>query len=81
MITRRTALASALAPAVLSAAPARPNVIFILTDDQGYGDISLHGNPQLRTPNMDAIAQQGVQFTRFHVMPVCSPTRSCLMMG
>lgn len=81
MITRRTALASALAPAVLKAAPARPNVIFILTDDQGYGDISLHGNPQLRTPNMDAIAQQGVQFTRFHVMPVCSPTRSCLMTG
>lgn len=81
MITRRTALASAFAPAVLTAAPARPNVIFILTDDQGYGDISLHGNPQLRTPNMDAIAQQGVQFTRFHVMPVCSPTRSCLMTG
>ncbi len=81
MITRRAALASALSPALLTAAPARPNVIFILTDDQGYGDVSLHGNPNLRTPNMDAIAQQGVQFTRFHVMPVCSPTRSCLMTG
>ncbi|MGJ5819198.1 arylsulfatase [Paludibaculum fermentans] len=81
MLTRRAALASAFAPTVLKAAPARPNVIFILTDDQGYGDVSLHGNPHLRTPNVDAIAQQGVQFTRFHVMPVCSPTRSCLMTG
>ncbi|WP_321477630.1 arylsulfatase [uncultured Paludibaculum sp.] len=81
MITRRTALASAVAPAFLQAAPARPNVIFILTDDQGYGDLSLTGNPHLKTPSMDAVAQQGVQFTRFHVMPVCSPTRSCLMTG
>lgn len=81
MITRRTALASSLAPALVKAAPARPNVILVLTDDQGYGDLSLTGAPHLQTPNMDSVARQGVQFSRFHVMPVCSPTRSCLMTG
>lgn len=81
MLTRRAALASTFAPAFLRAAPARPNVIFILTDDQGYGDLSFTGNHHLKTPNVDAVAHQGVHFSRFHVMPVCSPTRSCLMTG
>lgn len=58
-----------------------PNVILILTDDQGYGDVGIHGNPHLRTPNMDSIARQGVQFTQFHSSPVCSPTRAALMTG
>ncbi len=72
--------ASALTPLVAQEAK-RPNVLLIVTDDQGYGDCSLNGNPQLRTPNLDRIAHEGVQFTQFHVSPVCSPTRSSLMTG
>ena len=59
----------------------RPNVIFIITDDQGYGDVSIHGNDKLRTPNMDRIAREGIQFTQFHSNPVCSPTRASIMTG
>lgn len=82
MLTRRELLSTAAAPAWLSGAPARrPNVIVIMTDDQGYGDLSLHGNAHLKTPNLDRIGQEGVQFSRFHVSPVCSPTRSSLMTG
>jgi arylsulfatase A-like enzyme len=59
----------------------RPNVILIMTDDQGHGDVGFHGNPKIRTPNIDRIAREGVQFERFHVSPVCSPTRASLMTG
>ena len=59
----------------------RPNILFILTDDQGYGDISAHGNPVLKTPNMDRLRAEGVRFTDFHVSPTCSPTRSALLTG
>lgn len=59
----------------------QPNIIFILTDDQGYGDISRHGNPILKTPNLDRLHDEGVRFTDFHVSPTCSPTRSALMTG
>ena len=59
----------------------RPNVVLILTDDQGYGDLGIHGNNAIRTPNMDRLGREGVQFTRFHVSPVCSPTRSSLLTG
>jgi arylsulfatase len=59
----------------------RPNIIFILTDDQGYGDLSCHGNPVLKTPNIDRLHAEGVRFTDFHVSPTCSPTRSALMTG
>jgi arylsulfatase A-like enzyme len=52
-----------------------------VTDDQGFGDLSCHGNPHLRTPHLDRLAQDGAQFTQFHVSPVCSPTRSSLMTG
>ena len=69
-------------PAALHAGNApKPNVIIVLTDDQGYGDLSLTGNPILKTPNMDRLAREGVQFTNFHVSPSCSPTRSVLMSG
>ncbi|MFO0956575.1 MAG: arylsulfatase [Isosphaeraceae bacterium] len=60
---------------------ARPNVVLIITDDQGYGDLSIHGNPVLATPSMDSIARDGVQLADFHVSPVCSPTRASLMTG
>jgi arylsulfatase len=59
----------------------RPNIIFILTDDQGFGDVSANGNPILKTPNMDRIHDEGVRFTDFHVSPTCSPTRSALHTG
>ncbi len=58
-----------------------PNIIIILTDDQGWGDLSLHGNSNIRTPNLDQIANNGVRFNRFYVSPVCSPTRAELLTG
>jgi len=59
----------------------RPNVIIVITDDQGYGDLSCHGNPVLRTPNLDRLHAQSVRLTDFHVSPVCTPTRGQLMTG
>jgi arylsulfatase A-like enzyme len=59
----------------------RPNVILIMTDDQGYGDIAAHGNPIIKTPNLDALHDQSVRFTDFHVNPFCAPTRAALMTG
>jgi arylsulfatase len=59
----------------------RPNILFILTDDQGYGDLSCHGNPILKTPNLDRLHEEGVRFTDFHVSPTCAPTRSALLTG
>jgi arylsulfatase A-like enzyme len=63
----------------MSATP--PNVILIMTDDQGHGDLGFHHNPKIRTPNIDRLAREGVRFERFHVNPVCSPTRASLMTG
>jgi len=59
----------------------RPNIVFILTDDQGYGDLSCHGNPILKTPHLDRLNAEGRRFTDFHVSPTCSPTRCSLMTG
>jgi arylsulfatase len=64
-----------------SLAGKRPNIIFILTDDQGYGDLSCHGNPILQTPNIDRLHAEGRRFTDFHVSPTCSPTRAALLTG
>lgn len=61
--------------------PTRPNVVLILTDDQGYGDFSFQGNPLLETPNLDRLAQSCPQVARFYVSPVCSPTRASLLTG
>jgi arylsulfatase len=60
---------------------ARPDIILILTDDQGYGDLSCHGNPILKTPNLDRLHDEGVRFADFHVSPTCAPTRSALLSG
>ena len=65
----------------IEAAPRQPNVIVILSDDQGWGDFSLHGNRNLSTPNIDSLAQGGAQFERFFVNPVCSPTRAEFLTG
>lgn len=59
----------------------RPNILFILTDDQGYGDVSAHGNPILKTPNLDKLRENSRRFTEFMVSPTCAPTRSTLMTG
>jgi len=68
----------AIAPA---AEPVRPNVLIVMTDDQGLGDFSYTGNPVLKTPNFDAFARQSVRLTDFHVSPMCSPTRGQLLSG
>ncbi|MBX2874473.1 MAG: arylsulfatase [Saprospiraceae bacterium] len=59
----------------------RPNVILILSDDQGYGDFGCHGNPYVKTPHMDTLFSESVRFTNFHVDPTCAPTRAALMTG
>lgn len=59
----------------------KPNVILILTDDQAYGDMSIHGNPYLKTKYIDRFAKQGVQLGHFYTSPVCTPTRASLMTG
>lgn len=60
---------------------AKPNVIIFLVDDLAYGDLASHGNPHVKTPQLDRFAKQAVELTRFHVSPVCSPTRASLMTG
>ena len=59
----------------------KPNVIIVLTDDQGYGDVGVRGNDKIRTPNIDQFAREGIDFTRFYCSPVCAPTRASLMTG
>jgi len=60
---------------------AKPNVVLVMTDDQGYGDLSCHGNPTLKTPHLDALYQESVRLKDYHVAPTCSPTRSALLTG
>lgn len=59
----------------------KPNVIIILTDDQGWGDFSFNKNPYLKTPSIDRIAQEGASFNNFYVSPLCAPTRASLLTG
>jgi len=67
--------------AFLTGFAAQPNVVVIITDDQGYGDFSCHGNPVLKTPHLDRLHSESVRFTDFHVAPMCSPTRGQLLTG
>lgn len=74
--------AAGLSYTAYSAEPAgRPNVVLIMTDDQGYGDLGVHGNPIIRTPHIDALAAESATLKNFYVSPVCTPTRACLMTG
>lgn len=66
---------------LLSFAQNRPNIVFILTDDQGWGDLSIHGNANVETPNIDRLAKRGARFSRFYVAPLCAPTRAGLLTG
>ncbi len=90
---RLAAVLALVAAAVLNASGCRstetaaesgathPNVVVILTDDQGWGDLGSHGNPHLDTPRLDALAATAVRFERFYVSPVCAPTRASLLTG
>ncbi len=71
---------SAAAPAA-NHAGRRPNIIYVMTDDQGYGDIASHGNPILKTPHLDRLRNESVRLTEYHVSPTCAPTRSALLTG
>src|SRR5262245_21262140 len=79
----RNAIAAALLAACATPAPAaeKPNVVVVLTDDQGYGDLSCHGNPVLKTPNLDRLHARSVRLTDFHACPMCTPTRGQLLTG
>ncbi len=64
-----------------SLAGSRPNIILVMTDDQGMGDLSCLGNPVLKTPNLDRFYEESTRFTEFHVSPTCAPTRAALLSG
>ena len=76
-----TAMAWLLVGFVATVAAERPNILLIITDDQGWGDLSCHGNPYLRTPAIDSLRRDGVSLERFYVSPVCAPTRAALLTG
>jgi arylsulfatase A-like enzyme len=68
--------------ATMAHAAGKPNIIFLMADDLGYGDVGFNGNPLVQTPHLDRMAAQGIRFTRFYsVGPVCSPTRACVQTG
>ncbi|MCA9176230.1 MAG: arylsulfatase [Planctomycetales bacterium] len=77
-----SAFALAISVLVPAAANAKqPNVVIVITDDQGYGDLSCHGNPVLRTPEIDKLHAESIRLTDYHVSPTCSPTRSAFLTG
>lgn len=65
----------------VSVSAQRPNVVIVITDDQGYGDLSCIGNPVLKTPHLDQLYEESVRLTDYHVSPTCSPTRSAFLTG
>lgn len=77
----RLALTLVLFLPTLASAAAQPNVLLIITDDQGYGDLSIHGNPHVQTPHIDRLGTSGVRFDRFYVNSFCAPTRAALLTG
>ncbi|MFT5108805.1 MAG: arylsulfatase A-like enzyme [Verrucomicrobiales bacterium] len=74
-------LAIALTLLTHAVASERPNVVFVLTDDQGYGPLGCHGDINIKTPEMDRLHRESVRFTNFHVQPNCAPTRAMLLTG
>ncbi len=90
-VSRRQFLSSTALGAVACSSPLaalsahhserKPNVLLIITDDQGWGDVGIHGNPHINTPTVDRLAAEGAQFERFYVSPVCAPSRASLLTG
>ncbi len=76
-----TAIMLTISCMCLAQSKLRPNVIIIMTDDQGYGDLGITGNPHVKTPVIDKFASENIRFNNFYVSPVCAPTRSSLMTG
>lgn len=74
-------LCTILIAAATAQAAKRPNVVLVITDDQGYGDLSCHGNPVLKTPHLDKLHSESVRLTDYHVAPTCSPSRAALITG
>ncbi len=74
-------LFAALVASVRSEVPIKPNVVIVITDDQGYGDLGCHGNPVLKTPHIDDLHAESVRLTDYHVSPTCSPTRAAFLTG
>ena len=68
-------------PSVYADDTKQPNVVVVITDDQGYGDLAFTGNPAIKTPTLDKLATQATLLNNFHVDPTCAPTRSALMTG
>lgn len=68
-------------PLVVANAPRRPNVLLIVSDDHGYGDVGCNGKTEVDTPHLDTLARQGARLTRFRVNPLCAPTRASLLTG
>ncbi|MBM3735484.1 MAG: sulfatase [Acidobacteria bacterium] len=80
-MTRRAFLASSAGTAFAQSGGRKPNFIVILADDLGYGDLGCYGSPNIRTPNLDRMARDGVRFTSFYAQPVCGPSRAALLTG
>ena len=78
---RSVCIAFLLVLSGIVASAEKPNIVFILTDDQGYGDLACHGHPFLQTPNLDKLYAQSTRFTDYQVSPTCAPTRAALMSG
>lgn len=71
-----------LTPCVTLADTTQPNIIFILSDDQGFGDVGIYGGQDIQTPNLDRLARQGTRFTQFYAnASVCSPSRAAILTG
>jgi arylsulfatase A-like enzyme len=70
-----------IAASLLGAQSIKPNIVIFLSDDQGWGDLSINGNKDISTPHIDSLARDGAQFENFYVQPVCSPTRAELLTG
>src|SRR5215831_3745592 len=86
MVTRRSFLSAFTAAPLLAqqrsaSAGRKPNIVVILADDQGWGDLSIHGNKNLATPKIDSLARDGALFDRFFVCAVCAPTRAEYLTG
>ena len=75
-------LFAAALPCMAADSPARPNIVLMMADDQGWGDTGYNGHPELKTPNMDALAASGLRLDRFYTAHFnCSPTRASIMTG